>query len=131
MSVPWPLAVFMVAPFGIPAAVGVYLLVRDPKPYFIAIPFLYAGVVAVAYVTDRRYRRHAQRVVAASFFLFETYLFTVAALYIGGATFAAVVLVLGLTLTPLIVWKGVGPSRGLPWGRPHDPPGDTRWTSPF
>jgi uncharacterized membrane protein YfcA len=131
MSVPWPLAMLMVAPFAIPLALGVYLLVRYPKPYFIAIPFLFACLPVAVHVTERRSRHHTQRVIAAWILLSDTYLGTVAAFYDGNTILSAVVLVLGLIVTALIVWKGVGRVRDvIPWGRPHDP-GDTRWTSPF
>jgi len=131
MSVSWPLAVFIVAPFAVPLAVVVYLLVRYPKPYFVAIPFLFLAVPVAVFVTERRFRHHTYRVVAGSYFLFETYLATVGALYVGSATFAVVVLVLGLIATALVVWKGADRLReGIPWGQPHDP-GDRRWTSPF
>jgi hypothetical protein len=131
MSVPWPLAVLMVAPFGVPLALGVYLLVRYPRPYFIAIPFLFAGMLVAVYVAELRYRRHALRVFVASFLLFETYQWTVAAVYFGNGALAAAVLALGLIGTAVMVWKGVDLGRGVvPRSRPHDP-GDTRWTSPF
>ena len=132
-SIPWPLLVLMLAPFGIPLAVGVYLLVLYPKPYLLAVPVVCTAFFAAIVVIEARFRTHASRLMAAACGLFVSYLYATAAWVMFGVAGAVGTFVFGLAVTALLTWKDAlrpESTRDYFWGKPRDPK-DSRTTSPF